>query len=195
MVKFSLLCDQDHVFEAWFQSNESFESQKQAGHICCPDCASVSVRKALMAPNLSTPKTKARIKSQDDNQTIGQENSQNGEAASTVPAAIPAGAKPVLHSAEPSDAHPLKAQSSDAHSSHGGRPNMQQMAQIVRKMHQLVSENCTNVGPQFATEARKMHEGEIDAKPIYGTSTAKEREELAEEGIAFAQLPDLPKDH
>ena len=40
-----------------------------------------------------------------------------------------------------------------------------------------------------------MHHGEVEAKPIYGTSTAEEREALADEGIPFAQLPDLPKDN
>ena len=40
-----------------------------------------------------------------------------------------------------------------------------------------------------------MHYGEAEAKPIYGTSTNEEREELAEEGIEFYQLPDAPNEH
>ena len=75
------------------------------------------------------------------------------------------------------------------------QPNMQQMLQLARQLHRVVAENCTDVGANFASEARKMHHGEAEAKPIYGTSTADEREALAEDGIPFAQLPDLPKDN
>lgn len=173
MVKFSLICDQAHSFEGWFQNNDSFETQRTAEQIICPVCASASVRKALMAPNLSTPKTKARI-AERAVETVAED-------AVSAPVA-PAGsqpAEPAMPSAGVKPAATAPAQ-------------MAQMMQMARTVRKFVEDNCKNVGPAFAEEARKMHQGEIEAEPIYGTSTAEERDELAEDGIAFAELPELP---
>ncbi len=180
MVKFSLLCDQAHSFEAWFQSNESFETQQAGAQILCPHCASSTVRKALMAPNLASPKTRARQANSIDD--IASEALETAASSQAVPAAdsakTAAAPQTVMQSGEPAK-----------------QPNMQQMLQLARQLHRVVAENCTDVGANFASEARKMHHGEAEAKPIYGTSTADEREALAEDGIPFAQLPDLPKDN
>lgn len=54
MIRFSLCCDKDHEFEAWFGSNDDFDSQKHRGLVNCPVCGSVEVVKALMAPAVST---------------------------------------------------------------------------------------------------------------------------------------------
>ena len=190
MVKFSLLCEKAHDFEAWFQSNESFETQRSENQIYCPHCASSSVRKALMAPNLSSPKIKARSQDIDDTAQRAQIPSSQS-ATQSSPAMARTDTQPVMqgsNTATPDQTVPARQAKADM-------PNMQQMAQMVRHMHQLVAENCTNVGPKFADEARKMHQGETAAKPLYGTSTAEERAELTDEGIAFAQLPDMPKDN
>ena len=65
----------------------------------------------------------------------------------------------------------------------------------LRQLHKKIQADFTNVGEKFAAEARKIHYGEAEAKAIYGTSTDEEREELAEEGIEFFQLPDVPNEH
>ena len=65
----------------------------------------------------------------------------------------------------------------------------------LRQLHKKIQADFTNVGEKFADEARKIHYGEAEAKAIYGTSTDEEREELAEEGIEFFQLPDVPNEH
>lgn len=63
----------------------------------------------------------------------------------------------------------------------------------VRKMHKHVAENFDNVGRKFATEARAMHRGEKEERPIYGEATAKEAKDLVEEGVQVAPLPlELP---
>lgn len=46
-----------------------------------------------------------------------------------------------------------------------------------------------DVGPRFVEEARKMHAGEVDERPIRGQATMKETVELLEEGIAVMPLP------
>ena len=52
MIRFSLRCDRDHEFEAWFRS--SVEYEKGVGS-SCPVCGSDKVEKALMAPALGRP--------------------------------------------------------------------------------------------------------------------------------------------
>ena len=59
MIRYSLRCENDHVFESWFQSASAFETLARAGHVGCPSCASVKVAKTLMAPHVSA-KTKAK---------------------------------------------------------------------------------------------------------------------------------------
>ncbi|MGN6471266.1 MAG: DUF1178 family protein [Rhizobiaceae bacterium] len=54
MIRFSLTCQNDHSFDGWFRDSEDFGKQKKRGLIACPDCGSVKVDKALMAPAVST---------------------------------------------------------------------------------------------------------------------------------------------
>jgi hypothetical protein len=63
MIIFDLLCEpSSHVFEAWFSNSESFEDQRARGLISCPICASTSITKALMAPNISAKGNRAASK-------------------------------------------------------------------------------------------------------------------------------------
>ena len=61
MKKFSLSCEYDHEFEGWFADADAIRQQLQAGLLDCPYCGSTNLEKRLSSPNLSTPKTKARI--------------------------------------------------------------------------------------------------------------------------------------
>lgn len=45
------------------------------------------------------------------------------------------------------------------------------------------------VGDKFADRARDIHYGEAEEKPIHGTASLEEVDELAEEGIAALPLP------
>ena len=66
---------------------------------------------------------------------------------------------------------------------------------IAEKIRQEISDNCENVGDNFADEARAIHYGEKPERGIYGTASAKEAAGLVEEGVSIAPLPDvlLPK--
>lgn len=57
------------------------------------------------------------------------------------------------------------------------------------RLHHYVRENFEDVGPQFAGEARKIFRGEAEERPIHGSSTQQEREELDEDGIPYVVLP------
>lgn len=63
-------------------------------------------------------------------------------------------------------------------------------ALVLQQMRELVR-NTENVGERFAEEARRIHTGESDERPIRGIATREERESLAEEGIAVVSLPDF----
>ncbi|WP_300553788.1 DUF1178 family protein [Maricaulis sp.] len=58
MIKYALLCDEEHTFEAWFSSSDGYDEQVQRGLVECPHCGSTQVRKALMAPAVSTSRNK-----------------------------------------------------------------------------------------------------------------------------------------
>ena len=58
MIKYQMICDKSHEFEGWFGNSATFESQQESGLLTCPVCGSADVRRALMAPNLASPKTR-----------------------------------------------------------------------------------------------------------------------------------------
>ena len=61
MIRFSLVCEHDHDFEAWFRSNDDFETQNKRGFVECPTCGSRKVGKALMAPAVSTGRKREKM--------------------------------------------------------------------------------------------------------------------------------------
>ncbi|MUO79451.1 DUF1178 family protein [Agrobacterium vitis] len=58
MIRYSLICDQAHEFEGWFAQSDDFDRQKASGFLTCPVCASASISKSLMAPMVSTARSK-----------------------------------------------------------------------------------------------------------------------------------------
>jgi hypothetical protein len=70
----------------------------------------------------------------------------------------------------------------------------QTMAEAVRRARDYVEKHFDHVGDRFPEEARKIHYGETDPRPIYGEATPKEAKELVEEGVSIAPLPALPDD-
>ena len=50
MIVFDLTCEAGHRFEGWFGSSEDFAGQQERGLVTCPQCGSVEVEKAPMAP-------------------------------------------------------------------------------------------------------------------------------------------------
>lgn len=58
MIKYQLMCEKEHEFEGWFQNSDAFSEQCADGLVSCPICETVKVRRAPMAPNLASPKTR-----------------------------------------------------------------------------------------------------------------------------------------
>ncbi len=57
MIKFDLICENQHIFEASFDDSNSFEKQKRKKQIECPFCNSSTISKSVMAPNISGKST------------------------------------------------------------------------------------------------------------------------------------------
>jgi len=150
MIVFDLKCRKDHVFEGWFADTATYEAQVAAGEVACPVCGDTHIRKALMAPNVATRSSAAKV----------------AEMAQPEPTQTLAMARRQEHAA--------------------------QMLAMMRAVKDHVEKNFEHVGPRFAEEARKIHYGESDQRGIYGQATRDEAEELRDEGIEVAELPDLP---
>tara|TARA_B100001123_G_C14897741_1_gene862518 strand:- start:349 stop:765 length:417 start_codon:yes stop_codon:yes gene_type:complete len=59
MIVFNLECKICSVqFEGWFNNSKDFEKQRQKKLINCPSCNSSSIKKSLMAPNLTSKTNK-----------------------------------------------------------------------------------------------------------------------------------------
>ena len=64
----------------------------------------------------------------------------------------------------------------------------------LRELRDHIVKNADNVGERFPNEARKMHYGDIEHRPIYGEASPDEARSLIEEGIEVSPLPVLPDD-
>jgi hypothetical protein len=64
----------------------------------------------------------------------------------------------------------------------------------LRELRDHVTKNADNVGEKFPEEARKMHYGEIDHRPIYGEASPDEARAMIDEGLEVSPLPVLPED-
>lgn len=164
---FDLQCDQGHLFEGWFGSHEDYDSQKSRGLLTCPVCQSATIEKRLSAPRLNVGHFDAETRASEGASAFSSSGSSTGSMA---------------------------AASASRETMVASSPEAIQLAQIqaaiIEQMRELVR-NTENVGARFADEARRIHEGESDDRPIRGTATPEEREALAEEGIAVVTVPDF----
>ena len=64
----------------------------------------------------------------------------------------------------------------------------------LRELRDHIVKNADNVGERFPNEARKMHYGDIEHRPIYGEASPEEARSLIDEGVEVSPLPVLPDD-
>ena len=64
----------------------------------------------------------------------------------------------------------------------------------IKELRDHIVKNADNVGERFPNEARKMHYGDIEHRPIYGEASPDEARALIEEGVEVSPLPVLPDD-
>ena len=131
MIRFDLTCADGHSFDSWFRSGADCDTLLAKKLVNCTSCGSTEVRKALMAPKVST----------------------SDSTAITAP--------------EKSD-HPLA------------------------RLKERIEATAEDVGSNFATEARDMHDGLVPERPIYGQASGKDAKELLADGVPVMPLPFVP---
>ena len=174
MIKYALICDQGHTFESWFSNAEGYETQVKRGFVECPTCQTKHVSKAMMAPSVSTSRRKEAIRAQTAAMTAAAMQAQaHAQSAAAPPPAIPA----------PVETPPPVALLDEG---------QQALRAMVRELHEKLTENSTDVGDRFTTEARDMQSGDTPLRPIHGRATLEEAKALIEEGVPVLPLPTLP---
>jgi hypothetical protein len=169
MIHYNLRCAKGHAFESWFQSSSAYEAQEKRKLINCPVCGSTKVERAIMAPRIVSKKSR-------DAKSSENKSSEN-KSSDQLP--VPA---PATEVTPPSSPTPLL---------------MAQEAELRAKLKELrdhIVKNADNVGEKFPNEARKMHYGDIEHRPIYGEATPDEAKALIDEGVEVMPLPALPED-
>ena len=167
MIKYSLICEKEHDFEAWFSSSKSFDDQQGSNLVSCPICNSSKINKTLMTPSISTSKTKAVLPALPVQDPL--QNQPAKEALVTSPAAIPSVPSPP--------------------------PGFDEFITKVRQMRQHIVVNSEDVGNKFPDEARKIHYGETKKRSIYGQASSQDVKELVDEGVEVMAMPHLPEDN
>ncbi|HMN85671.1 MAG TPA: DUF1178 family protein [Bauldia sp.] len=58
MIRYALVCEKKHEFEAWFRSSADYDSAAPDGKVPCPMCGATRVEKTIMAPAVKGTKKK-----------------------------------------------------------------------------------------------------------------------------------------
>ena len=140
MIKYNLICDNEHEFESWFSDSLEFEKLKNKKLLECIYCSSKRIEKSIMSPMIS--------------------NSNNLELSNNK-----------------FEREFLKEK------------------KRLKQIRKYIEKNYEYVGKNFSKKVREIYYDKKSKKTIYGTTTSKEREELAEEGIDLLSIPWIGKDN
>lgn len=164
-----LHCQQQHVFEGWFGSEDDFQSQLQRKLVQCPVCGDSSITKRLSAPRLN-------LGAQPPRQPAAASAQAKPEAAApTAEAVLPVATTESAVAAAPELSGEARAQ-------------LHAMQAAWMQWSRKVAESTEDVGKHFAEEARRMHYGETDERAIRGQASPEQAMELMEEGIGVLPL-------
>lgn len=98
------------------------------------------------------------------------------------------------------DKAPVRAEVSAPAETPAAEPTSLMMAQErelrakIKELRDHVVRNADNVGERFPNEARAMHYGDKEHRPIYGEASPEEARALIDEGVEVSPLPTLPED-
>ena len=67
--------------------------------------------------------------------------------------------------------------------------------QKLQQLRKYIEKNYEFVGKNFSKRVREIYYYKNNKKTIYGSTTPKEREELADEGIDLLSIPWIDKDN
>ena len=159
MIVFDLLCFEGHRFEGWFGSAADFSAQKERRQLACPRCGNAQVERVPSASRVNLGAPEPKPASKG---TPGP-----GSGAQRTPPIGSVGGTPDMEGKDPFA-----------------------IAQILysRMLDELLTKS-EDVGKEFPAEARKIFYEEAPARAIRGEASAREHQELLDEGIPVARLP------
>ena len=140
MIKYNLKCNKDHEFESWFSDSKEFDKLNKKKLLECIYCASNKIKKSIMAPMISSSKSRESDLNSFDQKLSSEKNK-------------------------------------------------------LKKLRDYVEKNFEFVGDKFSEKVREIYYDKKSKKSIYGSTTAEEREELADEGIDLLSIPWTSKDN
>ena len=163
----NLCCSAQHRFEGWFGSEADYVAQIEKNLVGCPLCGDTQVQRLPSAPHVVTSSSRATKDEREPSATAQTASSRSAGGVVRHHASPPAHAQAV-------PAHPVDAQAVQA-------AWMQAVQHVIN--------HTDDVGSRFAEEARRMHYGEVEERPIRGQATPVEARALRDEGIEVAALP------
>ena len=140
MIKYNLICDNEHEFESWFSDSLKFEKLKKKKLLECIYCSSKKIEKSIMSPMISNSKKLNFINNKFERELLKEKKR-------------------------------------------------------LKQIRKYIEKNYEYVGKNFSKKVREIYYDKKSKKTIYGTTTPKEREELAEEGIDLLSIPWIEKDN
>ena len=140
MIKYNLICNNEHEFESWFSDSLEFEKLKKKKLLECIYCSSKTIKKSIMSPMISNINNNDILKNDHEKKFVKEKRK-------------------------------------------------------LQKIRDYIEKNFEYVGKDFSKKVREIYYDKNSKKTIYGTTTSKEREELAEEGIDLLSIPWIEKDN
>jgi hypothetical protein len=157
MIRYSLVCDQGHDFESWFQNSASFDKQAARGLVTCPVCGASKVEKAIMAPRLSRSTKKA--------EPIAAEPATAAPDA-TVPVATETASAPVAMMSPQEQELRTKLKELRDHLTKNADNVGKRFTEEARKMHYGEVEHRSIYGEATPEDAKELAEEGIDFHPL-----------------------------
>jgi hypothetical protein len=71
-------------------------------------------------------------------------------------------------------------------------PADKELRTMARALHEKIVDSTVDVGAEFPSEARKIHDGDAPERAIRGQASAEEAHALMEEGVSILPMPILP---
>ena len=155
MIVFDLECPGGaHRFEGWFKSSEDFAIQHERGLVACPQCGSVDVAKAPMAPRLARKGNQAVALSPASPSPASETTTEKSEVMASP--SLPPEAVAALHALAKIQAEAIKT----------SRWVGDKFADQSRAMHYGDADHATIHGQATREEARDLLDEGIMVAPL-----------------------------
>ena len=153
MIRYRMMCDDGHGFDAWFRSAEDCDAQIDRGLVTCGACGSNAVKKALMAPRVRTSKKAAA--------PPPPEPEAKPEAPAASPPSLPVAAMPP--EAQKVLGAMRKLREMVTENAHYVGPRF---AEEARKIHYGEAEARGIYGEATSSEVEALEEDGVDIMPL-----------------------------